>query len=194
MPTQPPSHLRQGVGSGCAGVAAARAFLLLGLLPLLLASSADPGIVFELDREQFVLIATDLASGETGPRLRVAVGSPAHPTPAGDFPVYGVVRNPGWRPGETARRYGARPIPPSSRGPLGAAKLPFGRAGVALHGGADPLLIGKPISLGCVRALDDDLLGLLDWLEAQGALARGLPQADGEIHQAFRRRAHMVVR
>jgi hypothetical protein len=167
---------------------------LLALVPLLIASTSDPGILLELDRSHFVLQATDLATGAAGPRLRVAVGSPAHPTPAGEFPVYNVVRRPGWRPGETARRYGAHPIAPSTRGPLGAAKISFGRGGVALHGGADPLLIGKPISLGCVRALDDDVLGLLDWLEEQGALGRTRPQPDGEIHQAFRRRALMRVR
>jgi lipoprotein-anchoring transpeptidase ErfK/SrfK len=180
---------------GRSGASSARLLAsLLVLLPLLLAGSADPGIVFELDRDRFVLQATDLASGEAGPRLRVAVGSPAHPTPSGDFPVYNVVRSPAWRPGETARRYGARPIPPSTSGPLGAAKIAFGRAGIALHGGADPILIGKPVSLGCVRALDDDVLGLLDWLEGQGALGRTREQPDGEIHQAFRRRARVLVR
>lgn len=189
-----PAGGRQRSGRGRAPAPLRLTIALLALGPLLLAGSSDPGIVFELDRERFVLQATDLASGAVGPRLRVAVGSPAHPTPSGEFPVYQVVRRPGWRPGETARRYGARPIAPSTRGPLGVAKIGFGRAGIALHGGADPLLIGKPISLGCVRALDDDVLGLLDWLDGQGALGRNRPQPDGEIHQAFRRRALMVVR
>jgi hypothetical protein len=184
---------RQCPGSGRASAAIGLLFLV-ALLPLLLAGTSDPGIVFELDRDRFVVQASDLATGEAGPRLRVAVGSPAHPTPTGSFPVYNVVRNPGWRPGETARRYGARPIAPSSRGPLGAAKIAFGRAGIALHGGADPLLIGKPVSLGCVRALDDAMLGLLDWLTEQGALGRSRPQPDGEIHQVFRRPARVVVR
>lgn len=184
--------------SQCAGrtsrKSAARLVWLLALLPLLLAGSRDPGVVFDLDRETFVLQATDLSDGTQGPRLRVVIGSPAHPTPAGDFPVYNVVRGPGWRPGETARRYGALPMEPSTRGPLGVAKIGFARAGIALHGAADPLLIGKPASLGCVRALDEEVLGLLAWLEERGALEHERPQPDGEVHQTFRRRARVVVR
>jgi lipoprotein-anchoring transpeptidase ErfK/SrfK len=189
MRTERRQRVRSSIGKPAWALAG-----LLALLPLLVAGAPDPGIVFELDRDAFVVRASDLADGSEGPRLRVAVGSPAHPTPAGTYPVYNVVRSPGWRPGETARRYGARPIPPSTEGPLGVAKIAFARAGIALHGGANPLLIGKPVSLGCVRALDEDVLGLLDWLEDRGALGKTQKQPDGEVHQGFLRRARMVVR
>ena len=63
-----------------------------------------------------------------------------------------------------------------------------------MHGGAHPLLLGKPVSLGCVRALDADLLVLLDWLEERGALAGDRPAAAGERLQAFRRRTRVIVR
>lgn len=173
---------------------ARRLRLLLPLLVLLLGGSGDPGVLLELDRQTFALTSRDLRADAAGPRFPVVLGSPAHPTPSGAFPVYQVVRNPGWKPGDTASRYGARPIAPSPRGPLGAARIRFGGEGVALHGGADPLLLGKPVSLGCVRARDADLLALLDWLDAQGALGRRRPQADGEIHQSFRRTVRLVVR
>ena len=172
---------------------ARRRWLLL-LLPLLVGGSRDPGILLELDLEQFAVQATDLQREAEGPRLRVVVGSPAHPPPVGDYPVFGIVRNPGWRPGETARSYGAVALLPSMDGPLGVAKIPFARAGIALHGGADPLLVGKPASLGCVRALDSDVGVLLEWLEAQGVLAKARPQPDGEIHQSLRRPVRVVVR
>lgn len=168
--------------------------LLLGLAPLLLAGSRDPGLLLELDRETFRLTARDLRSDLEGPSLRVVTGSPAHPTPAGEFPLYTVVRNPGWKPGETARELGARPIAPSDRGPLGVAKIVFADEGVALHGGADPLLLGKPVSLGCVRTLDTELLALLAWLEERDGLMLRRPQPDGELHQGFRRPARIVVR
>ncbi|MGH0031433.1 MAG: L,D-transpeptidase [Myxococcota bacterium] len=168
--------------------------LLVPLLCLLLGASGDPGLVLELDRETFRLTARDLAGDVDGPTLRVVTGSPSHPTPAGEFPLYSVVRNPGWEPGDTARRLGARPIPPSERGPLGVAKITFAGDGVALHGGADPLLLGKPMSLGCVRTLDAELLGLLAWLEERDGLLRPRPQPDGELHQGFRRPARIVVR
>lgn len=167
--------------------------LLALLVPLLMAGAPDPGLVLDLDLDDYTLRATDLRAGEDGPQLRVVVGSPAHGTPVGEFPIYQVVRNPGWRPGRTARSYGARPIPPSSSGPLGVAKLAFAREGIALHGGAKPILIGKPASLGCVRALDAELVQLLDWFEQRGALGRERPQPDGERHQPFRRPVRIVV-
>jgi hypothetical protein len=160
----------------------------------LLASGGDPGLLLELDRARFELVARDLRENARGPQLRVAIGSPAHPTPAGVFPLHQVIRNPGWKPGALARASGARKESASARGPLGVAKIPFAEGGVALHGGAHPRLLGKPISLGCVRAADADLLGLLDWLEGRGALgpARGGP--GGETRQAFRRPARLRVR
>jgi hypothetical protein len=56
---------------------------------------------------------------------------------------------------------------------MGIAKIPFAEDGaVALHGGVEPLLLGKPVSLGCVRMTDRDLRSLLDWLEQRGAFTR----------------------
>lgn len=171
-----------------------RALLLAPCGALLLGAASDPGIVLELDRERFELRARDLRDEREGPSLRVVIGSPAHPTPAGSFAIHQVVRNPRWTPGEVARRRGARRIPASSDGPLGVAKIAFGPEGVSFHGGARPLLIGKPVSLGCVRALDADMLKLLDWLEAAGALAAAQPGDGGEVTQRFERRARMLVR
>jgi len=171
-----------------------RPLLLLLLLPMLLAGTSDPGLLLELDRERFSLTVRDLRQDLTGPTLKVVTGSPAHPTPSGDFRLFAVVRNPGWKPGQVARQLGARPVPPSSEGPLGVAKIGFARDGLALHGGADPLLLGKPVSLGCVRTLDEEFLALLDWLEERGGLWRPSAQPDGELHQGFRRPARLVVR
>jgi hypothetical protein len=162
------------------------------LMPLL-GATADPGVELDLDLERFELRARDLRSEREGPSLRVATGSPAHPTPQGSFPVHVVVRNPRWTPGQTARDRGARVRSASSDGPLGIAKISFGPEGVALHGGARRLLIGKPVSLGCVRALDADLETLLAWLEAAGALGPPRAADDGEVHQSIRRRTRIVV-
>jgi hypothetical protein len=163
-------------------------------LPGLLGNAGDRGVVLELDRDAFALTARDLSDGATGPTLRVVLGSPAHPTPVGSFPIYAVVRNPGWKPGPLARSLGAQPIPPSSRGPLGVGKIPFAAGGIALHGGADPLLLGKPVSLGCVRTRDEDLLALLSWLEDRGVLLQDSASEPGEHEQGFQRPARVVVR
>jgi hypothetical protein len=50
------------------------------------------------------------------------------------------------------------------------------------------------VTLGCLRATDDSIRNLIDWLELHGALAR-MPDADsGERPQAFARPARFVIR
>ena len=159
------------------------------------AASADPGVVLVLDRARFELAAVDEASGVEGPRFRVALGSPAHETPAGDHRVGRVILNPAWRPSDEALAAGALPLPPSLDGPMGVAKIPFADLGsVALHGGGDARLLGKPVSGGCVRARDADLLRLLAWLHARGALAAPRHEGNGEIARDFARPLFMRVR
>ena len=113
-----------------------RAALLLSLLltaaaPLVRAAD-DPGILFELDRTRFEVQVRDLRDAREGPALRVVIGSPSHPTPAGSFALHQVVRNPRWTPGQIARGRGAQEKAASSDGPLGVAKISFGPDGVAL--------------------------------------------------------------
>jgi hypothetical protein len=132
---------------------------------------ADPGIVLEVSRARFELQAVDLMYGLPGPSLQVSVGSPANPTPSGEFPVRRVVENPSWTPGPSARRGGAEFMAPSEQTPMGVAKLPFSDDGsFAIHGGAASLVLGKPITLGCVRAGDPGIQTLLAWLEGRGAI------------------------
>lgn len=164
------------------------------LVSLLLGAGTDPGVLLELDREQFELTVRDLRRAADGPRLRVVLGSPGHPTPAGSFPLYRVIRNPRWTPGALARDAGAQRTLPSRHGPMGVAKIPFAAGGIALHGAADPLLLGKPVSLGCVRLADGELLALLDWLKLRSVLGPQRRSPDGEHYQDFWRPAHLVVR
>jgi hypothetical protein len=168
--------------------------VLLGAL-LLGSAPGDPGLLLELDRAAFEISVRDLRDESAGPRFRVALGSPSHATPGGEFPLYRVVRSPEWKPGPDARAAGAKAEPASNRGPMGVAKIPFAEGGsIALHGGAHPRLLGKPISLGCVRAADADMLELLAWLESRDALSPTRERANGEHLQAFRRPARIRVR
>jgi hypothetical protein len=172
-----------------------RTITLILLSAVLLGSdAADPGILLEVDRERFELTTRDLGADADGPLLSVALGSPANATPTGDFRLHQVIRNPEWRPGRIARAAGAEPVPASSSGPLGIAKIPFAPDGIALHGGAHPLVLGKPVSMGCVRLADSDLLGLLDWLDAQGVLGPQREKPNGERPQGFRRPVRLRVR
>lgn len=171
-----------------------QSIVLLFALPLLVGGGPDPGILLEIDRASFVLTARDLRDASDGPQIPVVLGSPAHPTPSGTFSVTGVVDRPEWAPGPNARAAGAHRVASSIHGPMGVAKIPFGRRGVALHGGADPRLLGKPVSLGCARTADADLLGLLDWLEDRGALEPSRHLASGESRRSFRRPTRIRVR
>ncbi len=170
-----------------------RTTVLLLTLPVLLGSGRDPGILLELDRARFELTARDLRGEADGPRIPVVLGSPLHPTPAGEFPLYRVIETPEWRPGPEARASGARPVAASSQGPLGVAKIPFAPGGFALHGGAHPLLLGKHVSLGCVRTDDVDLLDLIDWLGAHGALGRSRERPNGEAYRAILRPVQLRI-
>ncbi len=168
--------------------------VLLFALPLLVGGGPDPGILLEIDRASFELTARDLRDASDGPQIPVVLGSPAHPTPSGTFRVTEVVDRPEWTPGPAARATGAHRVSSSIYGPMGVAKIPFGFGGIALHGGADPRLLGKPVSLGCARTADADLLGLLDWLEDRGALGPSRELASGESRRSLRRPTRIRVR
>ncbi len=155
----------------------------------------DPGLLLELDRGRFEVVALDRRSGDLGPRIRVVLGSPAHDTPSGDYPIGRIILNPSWRPSDEAMAAGAKPASPSTTGPMGVVKIPFAETGsIALHGGGDPLLLGKPVSGGCVRAQDADLLRIVAWLVAQDALAPADVQPDGEVHRSFQRPVRLRIR
>ena len=107
----------------------------------------DPGLVIEIDRSRYEVRLRDERGGLDGPRVRVVLGSPARATPTGEHRAGRVILNPAWRPSDEALAAGARPLPPSLDGPMGVAKIPFADGGsVALHGGGDRLLLGKPVS------------------------------------------------
>jgi lipoprotein-anchoring transpeptidase ErfK/SrfK len=173
-----------GVAAGAVGIGAA---------------GPDPGVVLAIDGSRVVLTARDArtdSAGAAGPSFPVTVGSPAHPTPRGRFRAEALVLNPAWHPAPTAAAAGAKPIPPSSSGPMGIAKIPFAEGGaVALHGGAVPIVLGKPLSSGCVRARDVDLVRLIGWLERRGALRLEDARDDGgEVRVPLLRPLWVVVR
>jgi len=156
-------------------------------------TGGDPGIRFEIDRDSYRVHVVDLKSGDVGPDVRVAIGSPAHPSPSGEFRVWQVVHDPAWNPGQTAKSLGAKKVPAGPDGPLGIAKIPI-QGEYALHGGASWLAVGKPVTLGCLRATDESIRELIEWLESRGALGARSPARAGEKPQAFVRPARFVIR
>jgi hypothetical protein len=173
---------------------APRLALILGAMPMLVGTRADPGVLIEVDLAHFSLACRDLSADTAGPALRIAVGSPTHPTPTGEFRPLRVVRNPGWIPGRYARRLGARARPPSSDGPLGVGKIPLDVGAIQIHGGADALELGKPVSFGCVSLRDEGWIELVDWLRARHSLGPWRTTARGNAISHFRRPIKVVVR
>jgi hypothetical protein len=158
-------------------------------------SSTTAEFVMEIESSTFELSVREAHSGERGPTIRVALGSPAQATPVGRFPLERIILSPAWQPGKVAKERGARSEPASLHTPMGAVKIPFAADGViALHGGGDRRALGKPISSGCVRATDADLLRVIAWLDSHDALMSAQEAHNGEIHRRFRRTVELVVR
>ncbi len=152
-------------------------------------------LVMEIESTTFELRIRDGRDGGQGPTIRVALGSPGQSTPTGRFPLERIILSPSWRPGVVAKETGALPEPASLETPMGAVKIPFAAGGViALHGGGDHKALGKPISAGCVRATDADLLRVVAWLDERNALADARELQSGEIHRRFLRPVELVVR
>jgi hypothetical protein len=175
----------------------ARALLALLAFALLGAGSENDAIGemhLRIDLERLELRAIDPRRPDDVMAVPVVTGSPAHPTPVGRFQPRLIVRNPGWKPGPTARARGARPMAPSGNTPMGVAKMPLSADGFSLHGGAVPLLLGKPASLGCVRMSDEDMLALIAWLDRGGILGKPFRTPEGEIRQWLDRRLAVLVR
>ena len=55
---------------------------MLSIWALLAGLQTDPGIVLSVDHQSLELRVRDERGGVAGPTLRVALGSPAHPTSA----------------------------------------------------------------------------------------------------------------
>jgi L,D-transpeptidase ErfK/SrfK len=95
-----------------------------------------------VDMEQFELTLKE--GQEIIEVYPVAVGKPATPTPTGNWRIIQKTENPG--------------------GPFGARwmrlNVPWG--GYGIHGTDDPESIGQPVSHGCIRMNNDDVIELYD--------------------------------
>lgn len=97
-------------------------------------------ITIELNTMQLVLKELQ----NTIDTYQVAIGAPSTPTPVGSWRIIQKTLNPGGA-------FGARWM---------RLNVPWG--GYGIHGTDDPGSIGKPVSHGCVRLLNEDVIELYD--------------------------------
>jgi len=89
----------------------------------------------------------------------VAVGSPATPSPSGEFRVRERITNPTYyAPGNV--------IGPGKSNPLGTRWIGLGQRGYGIHGTNEPRSIGKRASHGCIRMNQADVEELFELVRA----------------------------
>lgn len=89
----------------------------------------------------------------------IAIGKPSSPTPLGSFSLANKVVDPAWY--QAGRK---EPVPPGPANPLGSHWLGLDIGGYGLHGTIEPQSIGKAVTQGCIRLLNEDIQYLYDLL------------------------------
>ncbi len=113
--------------------------------------------------------ATTLTLYDNGKAIRqhkVAVGSPAWPTPNGKFEIEKIEWNPWWYPPPSPWAKGAKPAPPGANNPLGPVKMMMGDA-LRIHGTNKPGSVGYPQSHGCMRMISAEAKSLAQFLQSE---------------------------
>lgn len=102
----------------------------------------------------------DVLEGATVTReITVAVGTPDHPTPIGEFEVIRAVWNPWWFPPPFEWAKDEKVTPPGPDNPTGRVKLFFGYY-LFMHGTPNEASLGHAASHGCVRMANADAIAL----------------------------------
>ncbi|MBM3460497.1 MAG: murein L,D-transpeptidase [Armatimonadetes bacterium] len=108
----------------------------------------SPKIYINLDR--FSLLLVD--GGNKVKSYGVAHGMPEYPTPAGDFHVMFLEKDPTWiPPRDSLWAREAKMTPPGPGNPLGTRWIGLDSAAVGIHGTPSAWSIGSRASHGCIR-------------------------------------------
>jgi lipoprotein-anchoring transpeptidase ErfK/SrfK len=95
----------------------------------------------------------------------VAVGKPTTPTPVGQFAVIEMAENPIWQnPFNTRMVIGEK----DPHNPLGLRWIGFKQSGendYGMHGTYNLSSIGRPVTNGCIRLRNEDIIALFDQVE-----------------------------
>ena len=139
---------------------------------------ADPtAVALVLDRRRRQLLV--VAAGGVRHRYPVAIGRPGWETPVGQFSVIELVREPVWVHPATGQQ-----VPPGAANPLGSRWIGFVEdcslrrgfngqpnlvvracATAGFHGTPQRSSVGRAVSHGCVRLLDEHIRELFELVE-----------------------------
>ena len=132
----------------------------------------DEGILINLAELRLYFFRRGDNEGTFVSTFPIGIGREGFSTPTGDYEVMMKIKDPAWYPHASTRaRNRALPfvVPPGPDNPLGPYWIELSLEGYGIHGTKTPSSIGKKISLGCIRLLDDDL----EWLFER--TYRGMP-------------------
>ncbi|HET6351424.1 MAG TPA: L,D-transpeptidase/peptidoglycan binding protein [Coriobacteriia bacterium] len=94
---------------------------------------------------------------------RCAIGTPAHPTPPGEWKIVQKRYMPTWRnPGSAWAASMPRSIPPGPSNPLGTRAINLSAPGIRFHGTRNIASVGTAASHGCMRMYRQDVEDLYD--------------------------------
>ena len=124
---------------------------------------------------------------------RVAVGTPDHPTPLGDFWVRRIVWNPWWVPPPFEWAENERVTPPGPSNPTGRVKIMFGRY-LFMHGTPAESTLGRAASHGCVRMANADAIELARLLQETGSPGVASQEIDSLVANPKMTRAYALER
>lgn len=90
----------------------------------------------------------------------VAVGTPGHPTPKGEFKIVEKRKNPTWvNPAPNGWGAGMpKSIPPGPSNPLGLRALNLNASGIRIHGTNNTGSLGSAASHGCIRMANSQIV------------------------------------
>lgn len=125
-------------------------------------SSLGPAILVDLSERKLYLYQ----NGEVEKTYGVAVGTPSHPTPRGEFEITQKRYMPTWvNPGSGWAASMPRTIGPGPSNPLGTRALNINAPGIRIHGTTANSSIGTAASHGCMRMHRWDIEDLYERVE-----------------------------
>lgn len=130
--------------------------------PRVTTDDLGPGILVDISERTLYLYR----GGELLKTYRVAVGTPSHPTPRGNYRITLKRYMPSWgNPGSAWAADMPAYIPPGPSNPLGTRALNLDAPGIRIHGTSNNASIGTAASHGCMRMHRWDIEDLYERVE-----------------------------